>query len=105
MIISSGLGFLVVIFILISGFFFYDKDTWMRSDAPLAYGLFLAGLVSGVLGWFLRKSGTKTLIDKATGKKVMFRRSHSFFFIPMFYWGPILIVWGLYLLIKESMKH
>jgi len=105
MIIWSGLGFLPVIFLMVIGFAFYDRNTWTASDAPLAYTLLLTGLVSGVLGWFLRKRGTQTLVDKATGKEVTVRRTHSLFFIPMFYWGPILIAWGLFLLVKQAMRH
>jgi hypothetical protein len=101
MIIWSGLGFLVVVFVFVFGFFFYDKGTWMSSNAPLAYTLLLAGLASGILGGLLNKYGGKTFIDKATGKQVTFRRSHSLFFIPIFFWGPILIVCGIYLLIKK----
>jgi hypothetical protein len=101
MIIWTGLGFLVVVFVLVIGFFFYDHDSaaWYATDKPFAYTLLLTGILSGLLGYFLRRPERK-LVDKATGQGVKVRHSHSLFFIPMVYWGPILIAWALFLLIR-----
>jgi hypothetical protein len=100
MIIWSGLGFLPAVFFIIS-LFCFNTD----SDRGLAYAFFLAGLASGTLGWFLRSRPARTVIDKKTGKEMVLRRSHSLFFIPMVYWGPIFIAMGLYFLIQAAMKH
>lgn len=102
MIIWNGLGFLIVIFLMGFGFLFYELDpkAWETSDKPFGYGLILTGIVSGILGYFLRRRPERTFVDKATGEEVTFRPSHSLFFIPMVYWGPIFIIWGLFLLIR-----
>lgn len=101
MIIHSGLGFLPIAFVVVFGFFIYDHNPkeWYNTDKPFAYTLLLAGIVTGILGYFLRRSG-RTLVDKATGHEVKFRHSHSLFFIPIVYWGPIFIAWALFLLIR-----
>jgi len=99
MIIWSGLGFLVVVFVMVSGVFLYDPKAGDTIDKPFAYSLLVAGIASGILGYFLRRRPARTLVDKATGKEVVFRQSHSLFFVPMIYWGPILVACALYLLI------
>ena len=49
--------------------------------------------VSSIACWFLHKSlmqkGTKILLDKETGEDVLFKPSHTLFFIPMHWWGVI----------------
>ncbi|MBI5773751.1 MAG: hypothetical protein HZA89_08420 [Verrucomicrobia bacterium] len=102
MIIFSGLGFLPIVFVAVFGFFFYDSDpkAWRATDKLFAYTLLLTGVVSGLLGYWLRRRPERTLVDKATGQEVKFRPSHSLFFIPMVYWGPIFIAWALFLLIR-----
>jgi hypothetical protein len=102
MIIHSGLGFLPVVFIVVFGFFFYDHSpkAWSATDKPFAYTLLLTGIVSGILGYFLRRRPERTLVDKATGQEVKVRASHSLFFIPMVYWGPVFIAWALVLLVR-----
>jgi hypothetical protein len=44
-------------------------------------------------------------VDKATGKEIALRPSHSMFFIPMFYWGPIFLAMGLYVVIEAALKN
>src|SRR4051812_24053088 len=102
MIIFSGLGFLVVGFFVIFGAFIYQfsPNKWGASNGPFAFTLLLAGLASGLLGWFLQKRKARILAEKPTGKPSLFMGSDSLFFIPMLYWGPFLIFWGLYLLIR-----
>ncbi len=80
-----------------------------RSQPPdefmLGGALFMTGLASGALGWFLRKRGERVVIDKTTGREFTLRQSHSLFFIPMFYWGPIFILMSLYAFVESAMKH
>jgi hypothetical protein len=101
MIIHSGLGFFPIIFVVLFGFFFYNNNprAWSASDKPFAFTLILTGIASGLLGYFLRRRPERTLVDKATGKELKFRASHSLFFIPMVYWAPIFITWALYLIV------
>jgi hypothetical protein len=82
MIIWKGWGFLVAVFTfgaslameLITESIAGD-DTFYQNEAwPLALALVLAG----VLTWFV-------------GRKLQARGAHTFFFIPMHYWGVALI--------------
>jgi len=105
MIIWSGFGFLPIVFLIFFGLGFSAGTNGPISDGALAYTFFLTGLASGALGWWFRKRPAQIVIDKATGKEVTLRRSHSLFFIPMFYWGPIFIAMGLYEVVQVVMKH
>jgi hypothetical protein len=105
MIIWSGLGFLPVVFLVIFGLGFSAESNGPMSNSSLAYTFFLTGLASGALGWYLRKRPARILVDKATGKEIALRPSHSLFFIPMFYWGPIFLAMGLYVVIEAAMKN
>lgn len=104
MIIWSGAGFLPIVFLVLFGIGFANRGEPM-SDNQLAYTFILTGLASGALGWWLRKRPARIVIDKATGRELALRRRHSLFFIPMFYWGPIFIVLGIFELIQASTKH
>jgi hypothetical protein len=45
------------------------------------------------------------VIDKTTGKEIVLdRANHRLFFIPMYYWGPILAVIGAVLWIAEFIQ-
>lgn len=105
MIIWNGFGFLPIAFLLAFGFGFSAGNNGPIGDSALAYTFFLTGLASGALGWWLRKRPPQIVIDKATGKEILLRRSHSLFFVPLFYWGPIFIAMGLYELVQAAMKH
>jgi len=67
--------------------------------------MFIAAALSWVVGSLLRKRTAQTVIDKATGKEmVLDRATHRLFFIPMHYWGGILVVIGLVLCVMEFIK-
>jgi hypothetical protein len=104
MIIWNGLGFLPIVFMMIFGLGFSAESNGPITDKALAYTFFLTGLASGALGLWLRKRPAQIVIDKATGKEIALRRSHSLFFIPMIYWGPIFIAMGLYEVVQAVMK-
>jgi hypothetical protein len=101
MIIWSGLGFVVPI-IPIACFFvtqfaltsifndatYYSQHSWPK----LMVWLMAVGTV-GLVGWLLSRGSVFT--DKTTGEAVTIRRSHTFFFIPVIYWAPIVAAIGL----------
>ena len=105
MIIWSGLGILPIIFFMIFAFGFSSTSTGPMSDRALAYACFLTGLASGALGWWLRNRPARVLIDKTTGREVVFRHRHALFFVPMIYWGPIFFAMGIYELIQSMTKN
>ena len=65
---------------------FYQNHGW-----PVALALVIAGITSWYLGTYLNTRGGRPMIDKAIGKEVIVGASSSLFFIPMHYWGPILL--------------
>jgi hypothetical protein len=105
MIIWSGFGFLPIVFLMIFGFGFSAGSNGPITDKALAYTFFLTGLATGALGWWLRQRPAQIVIDKATGKEIVLRKSHSMFFVPMFYWGPIFIAMGVYEVVQVLTKH
>jgi hypothetical protein len=108
MIIWSGLGFLVPLiafgFLLatqvalnaLNGAGFYESHGWAKFLA-----LTVAGIVVWLLGTYLHGRPAKTLVEKDTGKEVVFRKQHSLFFVPMRWWGLILPVAGLIFILKS----
>ena len=112
MIIWSGLGFLVPVFVFGAallcnwafdaawGAGYYSAHKW-----TIAVAMFIAAALSWVVGSLLSKRTARTVIDKATGKEmVLDQASHRLFFIPMHYWGGILVVIGLVLCVMEFIK-
>jgi drug/metabolite transporter (DMT)-like permease len=112
MIIWSGLGFLVAVFVfgaaLLCNFAFdaargagyYSAHKW-----TIGIAMFIAAALSWVVGSLLRKRTAQTVIDKTTGKEIVLdRANHRLFFIPMYYWGPILAVIGAVLWIAEFIQ-
>ena len=86
MVIWSGLGFLVAVIALGSLIVVqtltgsaYDTETW-----PKLAGFGLAAILTSGIGYALNKPRRET----GAG-------THSFLFIPMDYWGPILLVLGI----------
>jgi hypothetical protein len=65
---------------------------WNNHKWPLAGSLFLSGMTCWVIGHHLRNRKARVLVDVETGEEVVLRESHTFLFIPMIWWGPILIV-------------
>lgn len=109
MIIWSGLGFLVAVFVFgaallcnfgfdaIWGTGYYSNHKW-----TIGVAMFVAAGLSWVVGNLLRKRTARTVIDKQTGQELVIdRATHRLFFIPMHHWGPILLVIGAVLFAIE----
>ena len=99
MIIWKGWGFLVAVFVfgaslameLITESIMKDDNFYQTEAWPLALALVVAGVVTWFVGQALHARGARTVIDKATGQELTIGGSHTLFFIPMHYWGVILI--------------
>ncbi len=109
MIIWQGLGFLVAVIIfgcsLVANLIFnakvgpgyYDHHKW-----PFAVSLLFSSAICWFLGDYLRKRSDRIVIDKQTGKELVLNQfRHTLFFIPMRWWGPILLVGALILFAIE----
>ncbi|MCX7748956.1 MAG: hypothetical protein N2645_19020 [Clostridia bacterium] len=55
----------------------------------------LAGILIWFLGKALNKNRNNTVVNPETGHEYRIGTRHSLFFIPMQYWGPIVIILGL----------
>ena len=103
MIIWSGLGILVVPIVIVclvlsmifTGRFSSDPDYFELHGWPMALGFLSAAISCWFLGRRLHASGSQTLIDPQTGAPVILRRRHTLFFIPMQWWGLILVLFSL----------
>ena len=48
------------------------------------------------LGLYLRGKGGRVVVDKQTGREIVLRRRHTLFFIPIEYWGLVVVVLGAF---------
>jgi hypothetical protein len=99
MIIWRGWGFLVAVFAfgaslameLITESMTRDDNFYQNEAWPLALAFVVAGVVTWFVGRKLHARGARTVIDKATGQELTLDAAHTFFFVPMHYWGIVLI--------------
>jgi hypothetical protein len=66
---------------------YWDSHAW-----PLAAGFTTSGIVLACVGALLERRPGRVLVDPATGERIVFRKPHDLFFVPMKYWGVILLV-------------
>ena len=111
MIIWSGFGFLVAVFVMASsllcnllfdagfGAGYYAAHHWTLGAAML-----LAGVLCALAARPLRNRGSRTLTDEQTGELIVLRRSDTLFFIPMHAWAFVLGAIGLLLLASELFR-
>jgi hypothetical protein len=103
MIIWSGWGFLVAVIVfatslamefvteaLVGDNRFYQVQAW-----PLALALTISGVIIWKVGIHFQARGAQVVIDKATGQELTLAGEHRFFFVPMHYWGPVLIAFAV----------
>ena len=101
--IWSGLGCLVAVItfgcLLATEYLveaaFQDDDYYQAHGWPKLVGFLVAAGITWVLGQHLRGRQGRVLIDPETGARVIVGRNHTFFFIPVEYWPPILLVLGM----------
>ena len=107
MIIWKGWGFIVFIntFLLslageiISESITKDDNFYQSNSIPITIVFMLSGVINGFLGKWLNSRNAKTHIDKETNQEITIKNKHSLFFIPMEYWGVILIFCSILLFI------
>lgn len=109
MIVWSGLGFLVAVFVFGTALLcnlvfdaawgdgYYSSHKW-----TVGFALLIAAVLSWVFGNLLHERTARTVIDKETGEEfVLEGMTNSLFFIPMRHWGPILGFIGAVLCVME----
>lgn len=101
MIFWTGYGYVVLVFVmgmclilqLISRAVSGTKEHYDASAWPIPVALILAGILCSIVGHFLANKETRVLIDPKTNEEVVVSSAdHTFMFIPVRFWGPILIL-------------
>jgi hypothetical protein len=85
-----GLGALVIAQALanaVLGAGYYETNAWPKIAAAV-----VAAILMWLVGRRLNGAPGRTVVDKQTGREMTLRRRHTFFFIPMEYWAPIVVV-------------
>ncbi len=111
MVIWTRHGFLVAVFVfgcslvanLLTNHFTGSGDYWNDHKWPFGVSLLVSGLLSWAVGSRLADANTKTFVDKETGRESVVKPNHTLFFIKMHWWGPILLVAGVVLIVKDLM--
>jgi hypothetical protein len=111
-IVWHGKGFLVLVFVF--GFSLAANCLcnamtgsgvyWSAHKWPFAISLFASGSTCWLVGRYLHSRKARLLIDPKTGEKIVLRYSHSFFYIPMMWWGPVLVGFGVIALLMDIVK-
>ena len=78
-----------------------DNGYWDAHHWPMGCALLVCALFCFLFGSSLRKARAKVLIDTETAEQVVIRQNHSLFFIPVFWWAPILAVIGIATIVSE----
>ena len=101
MIIWRGWGVLTIaIVVLVGGLvtaisFNLLKETGRFVGLAFTAGLVAAALVNWFVGRRLNSAPGRELMDPATGQRVVLRRSHDLFFVPMEWWSVLLLIGAL----------
>jgi hypothetical protein len=112
-VIWSGKGYLVAVFTfgfslvanLITNYLTGNGAYWDAHKWPLAISLFFSSAVCWLLGVDLDRREARVLLDPITGEQVVLKQSNTLFFIPMRWWGPILAIGSVAVLITEILKR
>ena len=113
MVIWSGKGFLVAVFTfgfslvanLITNYVTGSRAYWDAHKWPLGVSLLVSAVACWYVGRIFGNQKAQVLIDPKTGKEVVLRESHTLFFVPMMWWGPILAVLGVVALGVEFLSR
>jgi hypothetical protein len=74
---------------------YYNLQKW-----PISLALFIAAIPVWFAGKRLNQNSERILLDPKTGEEVKLVSTHSFFWIRMEYWAPILAAIGIISFIK-----
>ena len=101
MIVWSGFGILAALFALlgiVAGVALVDGTggvgIGLSENAGLALGLVLAAVVNWLVGAWLNHRPGRELIDAKTGERIILRRRHRLFWVPMQYWSVVMVVFA-----------
>lgn len=102
MIVWSGRGFLSLLILFITIFFFIPLLPETYTTQSFVIPLYIAAIFSYFFGIKWNKT-LRVFIDKETGKEINFKSNHSLFWINMEYWGIIFPALAL-LMLSQSLE-
>jgi len=70
-------------------------------DWPIPLAILLGAIPTTILGMKLNNKASRILVDPETGEKVELKPENSLFWIPMQYWGIILIALSALIYLKN----
>ena len=111
-IVWTGKGFLVFVFAfcfslianLLTNLATGSEAYWNTHKWPFAVSLIVSAATCMLLGLIFHNRKGRILVDPKTGEEVVIRESHTLFFIPILWWGPILAMFGLIALCVDLFK-
>jgi hypothetical protein len=112
MIIWRGWGVLIAVIVFgsslaanficnaVYGSTYYDQHKW-----PFAVSLAISAAICWIWGAAMAKKPDRVVVDKQTGQEMILRAPRpALFFIPLQYWGPILLVVAVVVFITDFIK-
>lgn len=102
MIVWSGRGFLIAIVFIASMFASLSIIPKGYADYNFIVSFFITGLFSWYFGLKWNKDNEQIVIDEKTNKKLRLKNNHTFFWVPMQYWGVISSVLGIIIVFQNS---
>ncbi|MGQ1888959.1 hypothetical protein ACT29H_00805 [Thermophagus sp. OGC60D27] len=102
MIVWSGRGILTALVFIVTLFL----SIWYLPESLSDYGFATTCFISAAFSWIFGKKWNKQnkriVTDNKTGQKLIIKRNHSLFWIPMQYWGIIFSIVGIIILYQNS---
>jgi hypothetical protein len=71
-----------------------------NGDYPVGLALLVAGVGTWFLGIRMNRNADRHLVDPATGETVIVRGGHDLFFVPVRWWGLVMIGAGALLIVN-----
>jgi len=102
MIVWSGRGFLIAIVFIASMFASVSIIPKEYADYSFVISFFITGIFSWFFGLKWNKDNERIVIDEKTNKKLRLKNNHTFFWVPMQYWGIISSILGIIILFQNS---
>lgn len=104
MIIWSGWGILIPLIVAVVAGFSTIAGGDDHAASGLSIGLILSGVIVLFVGKRLNDRPGRTLVDPETGEQVVLRSAtSSLFFIPMQWWGPVIVAIGVATLVAGGL--
>ena len=103
MIVWSGMGILapigafalLVLAEVLTESHFNNEQYYQQHGWPALVAFIVAGLMCFILGKLLKKEKPSGYVDPETGEELMVNPRHSFFWIPLQFWGILFPIIGL----------